>query len=157
MLRVFRALSHVPPPLLFVVALLVGLRTSHAYPRPLVPANLARPTTSLGLVLFVAGVVLALSAIGLFIRHRTTIVPHHRSRALVTSGPFRFTRNPMYVALCCVFVGICLLTNAAWSLPFLALPVAYVHAITIPREERLLRNSFGVEYQTYAASVRRWV
>lgn len=63
----------------------------------------------------------------------------------------------MYVALTTVFLGSCLFANAAWPLLFLALPLLYLHAITIPREERLLAEAFGAEYDAYASRVRRWL
>jgi protein-S-isoprenylcysteine O-methyltransferase Ste14 len=155
--RLLRLLSYVPPPLLFVVPLLLGLRMNDAHPQPIVPPGVARLASGLGLVLVAIGALLVLSAIALFIRRRTTIVPHRRSRALVTTGPFRLTRNPMYVALSSVFVGICFLANTPWPLLLLALPLTHLHAVTIPREERLLREAFGPEYETYAARVRRWL
>lgn len=150
-------LTRLPPPLLFVVPLVVGLRVNAAHPLPLVPASQAWALRAFGVAFIAASVVLAASAIGLFVRRRTTIVPHHRSRALVTSGPFRLTRNPMYVALTCGFVGACLFANALSPLFFLAIPLLYLHFITIPREERLLREAFGAEYGAYASRVRRWV
>jgi protein-S-isoprenylcysteine O-methyltransferase Ste14 len=157
MLRLLRVLSHVPPPLLFVAPLVLGLRVNDAWPQTIVGGSVARVTSSFGIAIIVASVGLALSAIGLFVRRRTTIVPHHRSRALVTSGPFRLTRNPMYVALSCLFVGICLFTNAAWPLALLALPLVYLQTITIPREERQLYEAFGAEYRAYVSRVRRWL
>lgn len=156
-LRAGGPLANLPPPLLFVLPLLLGIRIHHAHPQPFAPASLERIAVAVGVVLIVAGIVLALSAIALFISLRTTIVPHHRSRALVTSGPFRFTRNPMYVALTAAFVGICLVSNAVWPLVFLALPLLYLRTITIPREERLLAEAFGSEYEAYASRVRRWI
>jgi protein-S-isoprenylcysteine O-methyltransferase Ste14 len=157
MLRLHRPLANLPPPLLFVLPLVLGVRMNHAHPQPFAPASLAWLAAGAGVVLIVAGSVLAFSAIGLFIRRRTTIVPHHRSRALVTSGPFRVTRNPMYVALTSAFVGTCLFTNAVWPLLFLVLPLIYLQTITIPREERLLGEAFGAEYDAYASRVRRWL
>lgn len=156
-MRVLRVLSHVPPPLLFVVPLLLGLRWERTHPLHLLPASLVLPARVTGAALTLFGAVLALSAIALFIHRRTTIVPHHRSRTLITTGPFRLTRNPMYVALACIFAGVCLFSNAAWPLMFIALPLFYVHAITIPREERLLREAFGAEYDDYASRVQRWL
>jgi protein-S-isoprenylcysteine O-methyltransferase Ste14 len=152
-----RLLANLPPPLVYALPLALGIRIDQAHPQPLAPASLARAAAVVGIVLIGSALVLAFSAVGLFIRRRTTIVPHHRSRALVTSGPFRFTRNPMYLALTCAFVGICLVTNAAWALLFLPLPLIYLRAITIPREERLLAEAFGTSYATYASRVRRWL
>lgn len=156
-MRALRALSRVPPPLLFVAPLLIGLRVNAAHPWAIAPAKLAESANAVGTALVMTGVALALSAIGLFIRVRTTIIPHHRSRSLVTAGPFRLTRNPMYVALSTVFVGASLVMNAVWPLMLVALPLIYLNRITIPREEALLREAFGTEYDAYSTRVRRWL
>ena len=156
--RVLWALSLSPPPLVFVAALVLGLRLDAARPWALVAdGGGARAVATLGVALMAAGALFAASAIGLFVRHRTTIVPHHRSRALVTGGPFRVTRNPMYVASAAVYVGVALHANALWPLLLLALPLAFLQFVTIPREEALLRAAFADEYPSYAARVRRWL
>ena len=157
MRRLAQLLSRLPPPLLYAVPLALGLRMNEVHAQGLVPESLAAPARVVGIVLIALAGVLALSAIGLFVRRRTTIVPHRRSRALVTGGPYRHTRNPMYVGLTSAFLGTCLLTNVLWPVVFLALPLLYLHAITIPREEELLREAFGAEYDAYASRVRRWL
>lgn len=150
-------LSRIPPPMLFVVPLMIGLRVNRAYAQPLAPDALARTGGVLGWLLVALGVLITASSVALFIRRRTTIIPHRGARSLVTGGPFRFSRNPMYVALSAVYLGVCLVSNSAWPLLFLAVPLVFLQAVTVPIEERMLRDRFGAEYEHYAARVRRWL
>ncbi len=156
--RVLRAVALAPPPLMFGLPFVLGLRLQAVRPWGLAASDAgAGALGAVGLALVLVGAAIALSAVVLFVRHRTTIVPHHRSRALVTGGPFRFTRNPMYVALATAYVGLALHANALWPVVLLALPLAFLQFVTIPREEQLLRDAFAEEYPSYAARVRRWL
>ena len=76
---------------------------------------------------------------------------------LVTTGPFAYSRNPMYIAFTLIYLGISLLVNTAWSLFFLLPVLITMHHGVIRREERYLTSRFGEEYQRYRAQVRRWV
>jgi protein-S-isoprenylcysteine O-methyltransferase Ste14 len=107
----------------------------------------------------VAGIALAASGIVTFRRARTTINPHQpgEASALVRSGPYRFTRNPMYAGL--------LLVLAAWAIHLGWVPawlgpaafVLYIHRFQILPEERALQGLFGSEYLAYKSRVRRWL
>jgi protein-S-isoprenylcysteine O-methyltransferase Ste14 len=150
-------LARVPPPLLFVVPLLVGLRLHRTYAQALAPPALAAAGGVVGWGLVVLGVTIAATSVAMFIQRRTTIVPHRRARSLVTGGPFRFSRNPMYVALTSAYLGVTLVANSAWPLLLLAVPLLCLQAVTIPSEERMLRDAFGAEYRGYSSRVRRWL
>jgi protein-S-isoprenylcysteine O-methyltransferase Ste14 len=94
---------------------------------------------------------------GLFRKSGTSTRPTHHATALVTSGPFRFSRNPMYLAIVIMLLGI-----AAWvgSLPMLIAPVgffAFTSLVFIPYEERRLRETFGAAYLSFTQRVRRWI
>ncbi len=147
----------IPPPLLFVLVFMLGLLLNRLYPLPLLPASLATLTRGLGLVLVVVGIALAPGCVALFARRRTTIIPHARPHALVTDGPYRVTRNPMYVGLALIYLGAAALVNTVWPVPFLALPLWVLHTRVIPFEERSMAQVFGSEYAAYAARVRRWL
>jgi protein-S-isoprenylcysteine O-methyltransferase Ste14 len=94
---------------------------------------------------------------GLFFRRQTTTVPGRRSRALVTAGPYRFSRNPMYVGLSLVYLGEAGMLHQAWPVALLLLVLAYLNGVVIPLEEERLRDAFGAGYQAYCAQVRRWL
>ena len=76
---------------------------------------------------------------------------------LSTEGPFRYTRNPGYLSLAMIYAGIAILRNALWAILFLPLVLYVIQLEVIGREERYLERTFGEEYLTYKARVRRWV
>jgi protein-S-isoprenylcysteine O-methyltransferase Ste14 len=116
------------------------------------------PSVPLGVALVVVGVVLSFTAAGLFRRAGTTLHPDAvEHRALVTAGPYRVTRNPMYLGVVIVTLGIAIWIGA-WPM-FLA-PIATfatVNWIHIPFEESNLRREFGAAFDNYAKRVRRWI
>jgi protein-S-isoprenylcysteine O-methyltransferase Ste14 len=88
---------------------------------------------------------------------RTSMVPMRPSTALVTSGPYRVTRNPMYVGMAFLYAGLALLLGVIWSLAFLPAVLLMVDRFVIAREERYLEARFGEEYRAYKGRVRRWL
>jgi protein-S-isoprenylcysteine O-methyltransferase Ste14 len=76
---------------------------------------------------------------------------------LVTSGPYRFSRNPMYVGLSALYLGLALLFNVAWPLALFPVVVMALFRLVIRREERYLAEAFGETYALYAQRVRRWL
>jgi protein-S-isoprenylcysteine O-methyltransferase Ste14 len=110
-----------------------------------------------GGVLFAIGAVIAGWSLWIFRKARTTTVPGRASAALVTWGPYRLTRNPMYVGLTAAYLGEAGLLRQAWPIVLLPLTLAYVNWIVIPLEEARLKEVFGDEYEQYRAKVRRWI
>lgn len=147
----------VPPPPLFVASFIAGVALASAVPIALVPPSLHVLTRVLGIALIVAAALLVVVAPALFLRHRTTIIPHGRARTLVTGGPYRVTRNPMYLGLTAAYVGVALIVNVVWPLVFLIVPLAVLQLRVIPFEEATLERIFGDEYRSYQQRVRRWV
>jgi len=115
------------------------------------------PWRWLGLIPMSAGILLAVWARLLFKKHQTTIKPGQVSNRLVTEGPFRFTRNPIYLGMVLVLAGAAILFGSLS--PWLMLPIfiAVISRTVIPVEESMLREKFGAEYQQYQARVRRWL
>ncbi len=143
-----------PPPLLYVGPLILGLTADHWWPLgTTVPAPWRWLAGALGLGL--SGLLVA--AILAFRRARTRPEPWKPTTALVVDGPYRFTRNPMYVGFTLIYAGVALLADSAW--PFLLLPAVLLvmQRFVIRREERYLERKFGDAYRAYCASVRRWV
>jgi protein-S-isoprenylcysteine O-methyltransferase Ste14 len=149
-------LRRIPPPLLYVAALLLAHYLDRSWPLATVPQWITGGRW-LGFVLILAGIVHAASAIALFVRSRTTIIPHHRSSTLVTRGAYRWTRNPMYVGLTLAYLGVAVLLGSVWALPLLVVPLYVMHLHVIPMEERQLSAAFGPAYEQYKARVRRWL
>jgi protein-S-isoprenylcysteine O-methyltransferase Ste14 len=145
-----------PPPLIYAG----GFAAAYGAHR-LLPIRLwgepAPVESLLGWGLLVAGVLLAVSAAYLFRRAGTTPNPAKPASALVIWGPYRFTRNPMYVGMTTLYFGAALLLNDPWPLAFLPVVIALVQRRVIAREEAYLERKFGDAYRAYKARVRRWI
>lgn len=147
----------VPPPPMFVLAFVAGLQLGHVVPVRLVPESAHAIARGAGIAVIALAALVLLPAPLLFALRRTTIVPHRPSRSLVTGGPYRFTRNPMYLALALLYIGAALLANTGWPLLFLAAPLWILQKKTIPFEEANLERVFGDGYRAYQRRVRRWI
>lgn len=143
-----------PPPFVFLISILIGLGLARVRPMSVVPDTLAMP---LGVAFAVAAVALAFLGFRELGRHKTTVRPDEPSSAIVKTGPYRFTRNPLYVSLATLHLGIGFGTNSLWVVLML-IPVGIVVTTqVIAREEAYLERTFGEEYLSYKASVRRWI
>jgi protein-S-isoprenylcysteine O-methyltransferase Ste14 len=144
-----------PPPIWTLIYLLLCVALSWSFGWPKL-AGLPLPI--LGMALIALSFIPAVWAFVLFRRERTEIEPTSRSnRKLVISGPYRFTRNPMYLGLVALTLGIAIWIGA-W--PMLIVPAAVfatANWIHIPFEEAKMRRQFGAAYDDYVARVRRWV
>ena len=136
------------PPLIYLGALALGLGLHAAAGVPILPGTVAR----------VLGVVLIASAVAIVVAAFRAMARAERpTTAIVTDGPFRYTRNPIYVALTLFYLGIGMVLNALWVL-LLIVPVIVVMQLgVIAREERYLERKFGDKYLRYKARVRRWL
>src|SRR5436853_408495 len=99
---------------------------------------------------------LALWAIATFNRLQTAVIPRHRARTLAFEGPYKLTRNPMYLGLAVLYLGITFVANALWPLVFLPEGIALVYLFAIRLEEDYLTREFGDAYRDYRSKVRRW-
>lgn len=144
-----------PPPLLFVIPLVVSaaLQSRRAWPAAESGTMLA---TGAGLLATAAAI--GVASVYSFRKAQTTILPAGRpTTAIVERGPYRFTRNPMYVAMTVAYIGLALLLGMVWALVWLPLIVAVVDRAVIRREERYLDGKFGQSYRDYCLRVRRWL
>jgi protein-S-isoprenylcysteine O-methyltransferase Ste14 len=142
------------PPALFGGTLLVGLLLHWLWPIAVLPPLAAR---LLGVVLLVLGYALARAAEASFKRGGTNIRPDQPTLTILTDGPFRFTRNPLYLAAAGLYAGVALLFNALWPLVLLLPMLAFLDWGVIRREERYLEAKFGDSYRAYRKRVRRWL
>ncbi len=120
-------------------------------------AWLGFPWTLAGLGPLLGGLVLGGSAAGRFRRRGTPIRPGRPSTALVTDGPYRFTRNPMYLGMSLVLIGVAILMGTLTPLSVPPLFVVVIQVLFVEWEQRLLDERFGEEYRHYRARVRAWV
>jgi protein-S-isoprenylcysteine O-methyltransferase Ste14 len=115
------------------------------------------PLAFIGAAPLVLGVLLNVTADREFKRHETTVKPFQRSSALVTAFPFSVSRNPMYLGMALLLLGVALLLGTATALvPVVIFPFV-VDRVFIRVEERMLAETFGREWEEYRARVRRWI
>ncbi len=143
-----------PPPLIFLSFILIGLGISWLRPMSVVPEPLAMP---FGVAFVVGAGTLAVLGFRELRRKKTTIRLDEPSSTIVKTGPYRFTRNPLYVALGTLHLGIGLWTNSFWVVLMLIPALIIMTTQIIAREEAYLERAFGDEYVSYKASVRRWI
>jgi protein-S-isoprenylcysteine O-methyltransferase Ste14 len=145
---------HFPPPLFFLFSILIGVGLHRIEPLPVIPQNLA---TAIGVVLAVVALSIACLGFRELRRHRTTIRPNAPSSTVVRTGPYRFSRNPLYLSLATLELGIGLATDNLWIVLMLLPTCLLLTRQVIAREEAYLDRAFGDEYRRYKASVRRWL
>jgi protein-S-isoprenylcysteine O-methyltransferase Ste14 len=143
-----------PPPFIYLGGLALGFVIEALLPGASVP-GLVRWVG--GGVLLVAGLALLASFNTAFGRTGTAVEPWKPTTAIVTTGPYRLTRNPAYLGMALVYVGIALLAGALWALVPLPFVLIVIDRAVIAREERYLERKFGREYLDYKAGVRRWI
>jgi protein-S-isoprenylcysteine O-methyltransferase Ste14 len=141
------------PPILIAAAICGGLVLDHLAPWAILP-----PLASL-----FGGAVIALTLANdiwcalTLSRHRTTILPHRPASALVTDGPYRYSRNPIYVSHVATTLGVGLLLRTPWIALLTPLLVVGLTRLAILPEERHLSRKFGADFAAYAARTRRWL
>jgi protein-S-isoprenylcysteine O-methyltransferase Ste14 len=142
------------PPLVYGAAFVMGLLLHLGFPLHILPTTLAR---GIGVVCVLVSLPLALATLRVLSRAHTPVDPMKPTTALVTEGPFRSSRNPIYVALTLLYLGVAFLVNALWIL-LLVVPVLLVILYgVIAREEAYLTRKFSDAYRQYTTQVRRWL
>jgi protein-S-isoprenylcysteine O-methyltransferase Ste14 len=144
----------VPPPLVYLLALLLVLALDRRAHVPFVPRGVARV---LGWPLVGGGMALAAWFARTMRAADTTLRTDKPVSRVVQDGPFRYSRNPGYLALAMIYAGIAVLRNSLWAIVLLPLVVYVIQREVIGREERYLERTFGEEYLDYKGRVRRWV
>ena len=147
-------LGLVRPPLVYLVSLASGTAIHLVAPVRFLPATLA---VSLGIPLLAAAIALFSSSVAKFRAAGTPVPARKPTTAIVRTGPYRFSRNPIYLAFSLFQLGIAIWINSVWLLATLVGAVTLMHSIVIPREEQYLERKFGAQYLDYKASVRRWL
>lgn len=145
------------PPILYSLAILAAAALGIFAPLPWFGSPLKDILFILGVLLMLAAIALDLYAMATLHRARTTVWPNRRSDHLVTAGPYRVTRNPIYVGNTTLMIGAGLTFGILWFL-ILAFAAAFLtQKLAIEREEAHLEAHFGKHYRDYRKKVRRWV
>lgn len=143
-----------PPPLVYLIFIGCAWGLAQAIPLDLPSHELVRYS---GWVSMTVGISLMLWSAREMYRHRTTINPYGKPTSLLQSGPFRVSRNPIYLADTLIYCGVGLLLESVWPWLLLPLLIVCMQRTVIVHEEHLLTRLFGDDYRTYRRRVRRWL
>ena len=145
----------VRPPIAWALAILIGLGLNWLYPLPFMPASV--PRVSIGAALFVAAFAFAVWAIATIRGAGSRVETTMPTTVIVSSGPYRFTRNPIYLAMLLGLIALAIAFDTAWILVTLVPFYLVIRYGVIAREEAYLERKFGSAYIGYKSSVRRWL
>jgi protein-S-isoprenylcysteine O-methyltransferase Ste14 len=143
-----------PPPVIFATAMVGGWLLGRLFPWPILPPAVA---FWVGFGLAVAALAFTVAAWREMSRARTAVSPYTSSSALVRTGPFAYSRNPLYLSLVVLSIAFSLLTNTLWCVLLLIPAVVVLRRGVIAREEAYLERCFGEDYRLYCAATRRWL
>lgn len=141
------------PPLVLLTAIALGVVLNSLWPLPFIPSALVLA----GPVVLFAAVLLFILSLREFRAAGTSVRGTERTSTIVRTGPYRFSRNPIYLAFVLFLLGLALSLNNLWLLIALASFVGFISIIVIPREEQFLEHNFQAQYSEYKATVRRWL
>lgn len=144
-----------PPPVMYIVAYISGCVIHILLPAKIFVTSYIHVVA--GLLLFLVGIGLARWSFMTMRRNGTTGNPRQPSTALVTTGPFRISRNPVYLAMTGLYIGLSFIQNSVWPLLFLVPLLLMMEWGVIRREEKYLAAVFGEAYDAYRQRVRRWI
>ena len=143
-----------PPPLIFIGLLLAGYGLQQVLP---IGLGITLWSKAIGSVLILSGMLSLLFLLATYLRKKTNIEPWKPTTYIITSGLYACSRNPIYLSLCLVAIGIGFLLNSLWIV-FSFLPsAALVYCFAIKKEEAYLEAKFGEQYLCYKRKVRRWL
>ena len=144
-----------PPPFIYGLFFLAGYGLHRLEPVTLFAGQAWLETA--GLVLIVLGVVVAITAALTFRSAGTNVNPTKPATTVVAHGPFRFTRNPMYLSMAVIYLGGALMLDSLWPLLLWPVTIWVIRTQIIAREEAYLEWKFGAVYLDYKKKVRRWL
>ena len=145
----------VRPPLAWGLAVIAGLALNWLVPLPFLPADL--PAGWLGAIVFVVALALAAWAIVTITRAGSNVPTNLPTTTIVESGPYRFSRNPIYLGMFLGLIGLAIAFDNLWLLMMLVLFALVIHYGVVAREEAYLERKFGEVYRGYRSRVRRWL
>lgn len=145
------------PPIIVVIAIAVGFLLHKVYPLPWLPRVVAELAFGLGLLLGAIALTIIISTIRTLAKHNTTVHPTKSASKLVTSGPFSFSRNPIYLSNICLIFAIGLLYGSLWMFVTAIIAGIATQKLAIEREEKHLEHRFGKAWRKYRKTARRWI
>jgi protein-S-isoprenylcysteine O-methyltransferase Ste14 len=145
-----------PPPVLFLAAWTTAAALHRIVPLPIARLD-AKRRRVLGGALIATGACLSSMVVRRFAQASTPVSPLRETRALVTDGPYRYSRNPDYLGQALIYAGASIASRRGWPLVLLPPLLALITRTVIAREERYLQRRFGMAYRVYAGGVPRWL
>ncbi|MEW8276480.1 MAG: isoprenylcysteine carboxylmethyltransferase family protein [Candidatus Thiodiazotropha taylori] len=143
-----------PPPVIHIVSIGLGGVIGNYFPMPLPHWVILQ---WIGVMLSVMAIAITLWGMRVFQVSRNPVAPNQPVTRLMVSGPYRFTRNPLYLSLILLQLGVALFFLNGWMVLLLAPVVVFVRYYVVAREEAYLLRRFGTDYQAYQNRVRRWI
>jgi protein-S-isoprenylcysteine O-methyltransferase Ste14 len=145
------------PPIIYLSAAAVGVVAQRVMPMPWVESDLASALQILGAALVAAAIALDVTTLATFRKHKTTVMPNKAATNLITSGPFAWSRNPIYVGNTALVLGAGFYFGNVWLVGLAFVAAFITQKLAVEREEKHLAAKFGDVWESYAARVRRWV
>jgi len=142
------------PPIIYAISILSGIGLNNLWPQTM-PCDIYGRTW--GILLIALAIVIAVWALLQFHKADTDVRPDKPDSSLITSGPFRFTRNPLYIVLTLTQITTAVWLNNLWIVLLVIPSVVVITFYAIAREERYLERLFGQDYLDYKKRVRRWL
>ncbi len=147
----------IPVPSLYLMAFLFGVGIQFALPVSISSIFWLRTTQAISIILLAVGAILAAWALLIFQEAHTTTNRNETSLRLITWGPYRFSRNPVYIGFFLVIIGLSVIFTLVWSIICQLFVFIYLNWVVIPFEETRLLRTFGEVYEQYRKAVRRWI
>ncbi|MGB7285318.1 MAG: isoprenylcysteine carboxylmethyltransferase family protein [Salaquimonas sp.] len=145
------------PPILYGTAILSGVLLGIYYPLPWISGIISDLAFMLGLILIATAIFIDVRTFLELRKHKTTIMPNQAANHLVTSGPFSFSRNPIYLSNTILTFGIGMASQNVWLFGTGLLAAIATNHLAILREEKHLSHKFGNAWHKYSKRVRRWI
>lgn len=142
------------PPLLLLMHLFAAFLLNWLFPLPIAFPKIL---VWVGYLLILAGIGLAFSAAVQFMKVHTTLDPHGSVTEIVTSGPYRFSRNPIYLGFVYLFIGFPFMFRTYWGVVLSPVLMMSLYQLVIKPEEAYLEKKFGDVYISYKSRLRRWL
>lgn len=142
------------PPILLLIHIFAAFLLNWLFP---LPFTFAKILVWVGYLLTLVGIGLAFSAAGRFMKAHPTLDPHGSVTEIVTSGPYRFSRNPIYLGFVCLLIGFPFIFSNYWGLILSPVLMVSLFQLIIKHEETYLEKKFGDVYSSYKSRVRRWL
>jgi len=142
------------PPVFVSIHMLAAFFLDKLFPLPFIFPKILE---WVGYGLVISGLGLAISAASRFIQAHTTLDPHGKVSNIVTGGPYRFSRNPIYLGFVCFLIGFPFIFRNYWGSILSPVLVGLINTLVIQQEEAYLEKKFGDTYTSYRSRVRRWL